>query len=277
MGIDRPGDMTSPLVLLHHDERTRASKCFYMTALSGLYTASAVDVFSMDGPAIYAPEFHRLPFLRAVEHDLFSDYNVVVLAMSEQHVDGPCRAVSPRTAARSTSATPPGSSAAGARSVPRLRGDEGRGPRPADGPDHVRALRLRAAAFRGYRLQLGGRVERNNYMTAERGADGHGDHGDGGHDGHDDEEDLDDEDSPDLRDRQFLGASASVGLLADIGDDSAFVASLRHAHRVPAPQKLFNFGPHLGNYEVGSPGLEPEATRDSISASGTSPTASGAA
>ena len=78
-GIDRPDDMTSPLVLVHHDERTRASKCFYMTALPGLYTASAVDVFSMDGPAIYAPEFHRLPFLRAVEHDLFSDYNVVVL------------------------------------------------------------------------------------------------------------------------------------------------------------------------------------------------------
>ena len=74
--------------------------------------------------------------------------------------------------------------------------------------------------------------------------------------------------SPDLRDRQFLGASGSVGLLADIGDDSAFVASLRHAHRVPAPQKPFNFGPHLGNYEVGSPGLEPEVTRDSISASG---------
>ena len=77
--------------------------------------------------------------------------------------------------------------------------------------------------------------------------------------------------------RRQLGASASVGLLADIGDDSAFVASLRRAHRVPAPQRLFNFGPHLGNYEVGSPGLEPEATRDSISASGTSPTASGAA
>ena len=117
-------------------------------------------------------------------------------------------------------------------------------------------------------------------MTAECGADDHSDHGDGGHDGHDDEEDLDDEDldnedSPDLRDRQFLGASASVGLLADT--DSAFVASLRHAHRVPAPRKLFNFGPHLGNYEVGSPGVKPEATRDSISASATSPTASGAA
>ena len=84
--------MTSPLVLVAHDERTRALKCFYMTALPGLYTASAVDVFSMDGPGIYAPEFHRLPFLRAVEHDLFSDYNVVVLALSEQHVDGPCRA-----------------------------------------------------------------------------------------------------------------------------------------------------------------------------------------
>ncbi len=40
-----------------------------MTALPRLYAASAVDVFSMDGPAIYGPEFQRLPFSRAVEHD----------------------------------------------------------------------------------------------------------------------------------------------------------------------------------------------------------------
>ena len=42
----------------------------------------------MDDPATYGPEFHRLPFSRAVEQDLLSDYKVVVLAMSERHVDG---------------------------------------------------------------------------------------------------------------------------------------------------------------------------------------------
>ena len=38
------------------------------------------------------PEFHRLPFSRAVEKDLLSDYKVVVLAMSERHVDAALQA-----------------------------------------------------------------------------------------------------------------------------------------------------------------------------------------
>ena len=129
-------------------------------------------------------------------------------------------------------------------------------------------------SFGRYRVQLGGRVERNDYMTAARaGGDDHG-HDDGHDDDHDDghDDDLDDHDDdhddeedhhlepPDPRDRQFLGASASVGLHADIGENSAFVASLMQAHRVPALQELYNFGPHLGNFEVGSPDLEPETT-----------------
>ncbi len=143
-------------------------------------------------------------------------------------------------------------------------------------------------SFGRYRLQLGGRLERNDYMAAARaGAAGHDDDGhDDDHDDHDDGDDDDDDhddgdddhhddgddddhddgdddhhlDPPDPRDRQFLGASASVGLHADIGDDSAFVASLMQTHRVPALQELYNFGPHLGNFEVGSPELEPETT-----------------
>ena len=106
--------------------------------------------------------------------------------------------------------------------------------------------------FSRYRLQLGGRVERNDYMAAERASVG-------------DRDDRDDEEEhhlepPDPRDRQFLGASASVGLHADIGAGSAFVASLMQSHRVPALQELYNFGPHLGNFEVGNPELEPETT-----------------
>ena len=122
-------------------------------------------------------------------------------------------------------------------------------------------------SFGRYRLQLGGRLERNDYMAAARaGAAGHDDHGhdddhdDGDDDHHDDGDDDHHLDPPDPRDRQFLGASASVGLHADIGDDSAFVASLMQTHRVPALQELYNFGPHLGNFEVGSPELEPETT-----------------
>ena len=94
-GIERPGDKTSPFVLVHDAERIRAAKRLYMTATPRLYTGGArataarhdIEVFSMDDPATYGPEFHRLPFSRAVEQDLLSDYKVVVLAMSEQHVD----------------------------------------------------------------------------------------------------------------------------------------------------------------------------------------------
>ena len=94
-GIERPGDKTSPFVLVHNGERIRASKRLYMTATPRLYTRSAktkaarhdIEVFSMDNPATYGPEFHRLPFSRAVEQDLLSDYKVVVFSLYEQFLD----------------------------------------------------------------------------------------------------------------------------------------------------------------------------------------------
>ena len=99
-GIERPGDRTSPFVLVHDGQRIRAAKRLYMTATPRLYTEGAkskaasheVEVFSMDDPATYGPELHRLPFSRAVEQGLLSDYKVVVLAMSEQHVDAALQA-----------------------------------------------------------------------------------------------------------------------------------------------------------------------------------------
>ena len=94
-GIEDTNDKTSPFVLVHNAERIRATKRLYMTATSRLYTEGAktkaarhdIEVFSMDDPETYGPEFHRLPFSRAVEQDLLSDYKVVVLAMSEQDAD----------------------------------------------------------------------------------------------------------------------------------------------------------------------------------------------
>ncbi|MDE0014218.1 MAG: DEAD/DEAH box helicase family protein [Candidatus Poribacteria bacterium] len=94
-GIEDNDDKTSPFVLVHNADRIRAKKRLYMTATSRLYTEGAkakaahhdIEVFSMDDPATYGPEFHRLPFSRAVEQDLLSDYKVVVLAMSEQSTD----------------------------------------------------------------------------------------------------------------------------------------------------------------------------------------------
>ena len=143
------------------------------------------------------------------------------------------------------------------------------------------------------RLQFGARVERNDYRTAER-TGGHGhddDHGDDDHDHGDDDDDHGDDDDhdhgdddddhgdddddhgddhgdddvlmvPDPRNRQFLGATASVGLHADLGGDTAFVANLTQSHRAPALEELYNFGPHVGNlaFEVGNPGLDAETT-----------------
>ncbi len=99
-GIERPGDKTSPFVLVHDAERIRASRRLYMTATPRLYTEGAktkaashsVDVFSMDDAATYGPEFHRLPFSRAVDQGLLADYKVVVLAVSERSVDAALRA-----------------------------------------------------------------------------------------------------------------------------------------------------------------------------------------
>ena len=99
-GVDRPGDKTSPFVLVHDGDRIRAERRLYMTATPRLYTEGAktkaanhdIEVFSMDDRGTYGPQFYRLPFSRAVEQDLLSDYKVVVLAMSESHVDSALQA-----------------------------------------------------------------------------------------------------------------------------------------------------------------------------------------
>ncbi|MDE2906175.1 MAG: TonB-dependent receptor, partial [Acidobacteriota bacterium] len=100
--------------------------------------------------------------------------------------------------------------------------------------------------FQRTRLQFGGRVEQNAYRTTDRIGAAHS-HG---------------IDAPDARDRQFLGASASVGLHTDVGAGSAFVANLTHSHRAPALEELYNFGPHVGNlaFEVGNTNLDAETT-----------------
>ena len=103
--------------------------------------------------------------------------------------------------------------------------------------------------------------------------DGHeDDHDDGDHDGDGHEDDHDDGDHddegeehvllpPDPRDRQFYAVSASVGMHADLTGSTAIVANFTHSHRVPAAEELYNFGPHLGNFEIGSPDLEKETMR----------------
>ena len=93
--------------------------------------------------------------------------------------------------------------------------------------------------------------------------DDHGEEDDDEGDDHGEEEGHDiDIEAPDPRDRQFIGASASIGLHADLGGDTAFVANLTRSHRAPALEELYNFGPHVGNlaFEVGNPDLDAETT-----------------
>ena len=94
-GVDKPGDKTSPFLLVHDPERIRANKRLYMTATPRLYTESArtkaadynADVFSMDDEEKYGKEFHRLPFSKAVEIGELSDYKVAIFGISEHEVN----------------------------------------------------------------------------------------------------------------------------------------------------------------------------------------------
>ncbi|MYN66890.1 MAG: TonB-dependent receptor [Acidobacteria bacterium] len=108
------------------------------------------------------------------------------------------------------------------------------------------------------RVQFGGRVDRDNYRVAERTGAFANDDDDDGHEGHDHGV----LEAPDARDRDFAGASASVGLHADLGAGNALVANLTRSHRPPAIEELYNFGPHVGtlSFDVGNPDLDAEST-----------------
>ena len=109
-----------------------------------------------------------------------------------------------------------------------------------------------------FRVQFGGRVDRDNYRVAERAGGDANDDDDDGHDGHDHGV----LEAPDARDRGFAGASASVGLHAELGAGNALVANLTRSHRAPAIEELYNFGPHVGtlSFDVGNPDLDAEST-----------------
>ena len=78
----------------HEAARLHARKRLYMTATPRIYTHSSrarlaergVEVVDMGDQAVYGPELHRLPFKKAVEHAMLSDYRVIVLGVSEASV-----------------------------------------------------------------------------------------------------------------------------------------------------------------------------------------------
>jgi predicted helicase len=93
-GVTLSGDDESSFVRVHSNAFIRGKKRMYMTATPRIYAdaskqkAQEADAVlaSMDDEALYGPEFHRLNFGQAVSRGLLSDYKVLVLAVSENHV-----------------------------------------------------------------------------------------------------------------------------------------------------------------------------------------------
>jgi iron complex outermembrane receptor protein len=104
---------------------------------------------------------------------------------------------------------------------------------PATTQNAFSAFAYEEVAVGTHRLQFGGRVERTTYDASFE--DG-------------------------TVDRDFTGASGSVGFHGAIGGGGAFVANFTGASRAPALEELFNFGPHPGNlvFEIGNSDLELE-------------------
>lgn len=69
-----------------------------------------------------------------------------------------------------------------------------------------------------------------------------------------------DSDIGNVRNRSFHAASASLGLLYNVGSGTTIGASLARAFRTPDVNELFSEGPHLAAYtfEIGNPSLETE-------------------
>ena len=84
----------SAFVAVHDAAYLKAKKRLYMTATPRIYDDASkgkakdldIQIYSMDDPAIYGAEFHRLDFSEAVRKDLLSDYKVLVLAVDQLHV-----------------------------------------------------------------------------------------------------------------------------------------------------------------------------------------------
>jgi predicted helicase len=84
----------SNFVRIHDNEFIKATKRLYMTATPRIYADSAkataekdkVAICSMDNEALYGKQLHVITFSEAVELKLLTDYKVIVLTISEDHV-----------------------------------------------------------------------------------------------------------------------------------------------------------------------------------------------
>ncbi|MBB5034073.1 DEAD/DEAH box helicase [Prosthecobacter vanneervenii] len=87
-------DKESNFVRVHDNDFLKAARRLYMTATPRIYADSAkaqaekenIAICSMDDEALYGKQFHVITFSEAVELKLLTDYKVLVLTISEDHV-----------------------------------------------------------------------------------------------------------------------------------------------------------------------------------------------
>lgn len=93
-GVTLSGEDESHFVKVHDEDFLKAKKRLYMTATPRIFGDEAktkakdasAELCSMDDPAIFGAELHRLGFGAAVGRDLLADYKVLVLAVDEKYV-----------------------------------------------------------------------------------------------------------------------------------------------------------------------------------------------
>ena len=93
-GVTLSGYDESAFVKVHDNDFIKARKRIYMTATPRLYSDDSKSkaaqhdavLCSMDDPNVFGDEMYRIGFGEAVEHDLLSDYKVLILTMSDKDI-----------------------------------------------------------------------------------------------------------------------------------------------------------------------------------------------
>lgn len=93
-GVALTPEDSSGFIKVHENEFLRGNKRMYMTATPRLYSDDAKSkaaqedaiLCSMDDVSKYGEEMYRIGFGEAVEHDLLTDYKVLILTLNEKDI-----------------------------------------------------------------------------------------------------------------------------------------------------------------------------------------------
>lgn len=85
------GDLSSEFASVLHEERIRGRKRLFMTATPRYATGRVlraareadIEFASMDDPALFGPQLHKLSFGEAIQKELLTDYQVAVVAIDD--------------------------------------------------------------------------------------------------------------------------------------------------------------------------------------------------